>query len=177
MRRWFTLAIVLALGGCSSSTGGTAGDDTTKTDAPIVDSSATYHGTLDMSQTVPFGGVTYCAYSITLRQIDATIMMRQSGEVTGATVQALNVEATVGSCPYQPQPPSIANYSLDSAKLTPTGSTLQLVGAAANAPMVALTIEVSPSGTGQQAAMTFQRTDQTGELMWTVKPTLALAKN
>ncbi|HET9992771.1 MAG TPA: hypothetical protein VFQ65_29755 [Kofleriaceae bacterium] len=166
-----------ALGACSSSTGGTAGDDTTKTDAPAPEMSATYHGTLAMSQTVPFGGVTYCAYSITLRQIDATITMRPSGEVTGAMVQALNVEATVGSCPYQPQPPSIANYALDSAKLTPTGSTLQLAGAPANAPMVALTIDVSPSSSGQQAMMTFQRTDQTGELAWTVKPALALAKN
>jgi hypothetical protein len=171
MGRWF--ALVLAA--CSPATSGT-GDDTTKmTDAAAPDSATTYHGTLAMSATVPFGGVTYCAYSITLRQIDATIMMRHSGEVTGATVQALNVEATVGTCPYQPQPPSIANYSLDSAKVTPTGSTLQLGGAAANAPMVALTIDTSPNGSGIQAAMTFQRTDQTGELMWTVKPTLLLA--
>jgi hypothetical protein len=156
--------------------GGTAGDDQAKSDATIADSSATYHGTLDMSQTVPFGGVTYCAYSITLRQIDATVTMR-SGEVTGAMVQALNVEATVGTCPYPPQAPSIATYSLDSAKATPTGATLQLSGAAANAPKVALTIDVSPNGVSQQANMTFQRTDQTGELMWTVKPTLLLAKD
>jgi hypothetical protein len=90
-------------------------------------------------------------------------------------VQALNVESTVGSCPYQPQPPSIANYALASAKVTPTGSMLQLAGATGNSPMVALTIETSPNGSGLQAAMTFQRTDQSGELMWTVKPTLLLA--
>jgi hypothetical protein len=171
MGRWF--ALVLAA--CSPSTS-SSGDDTTKmTDAAMPASSATYHGTLDMSATVPFGGVTYCAYSITLRQIDAMITMRHSGEITGATVQALNVEATVGSCPYPPQAPSIASYSLDSAKVTPTGSTLQLAGATGNAPMVALTIDTSPNGSGLQAAMTFQRTDQTGELMWTVKPTLLLA--
>jgi len=175
MRRWFTLALTVAA--CSPSTASTGDDGSATSDSSTPDSSSTYHGTLAMSQTVPFGGVTYCAYSITLRQIDATITMRPSGEVTGAMVQALNVEAIVGSCPYQPQPPSIANYSLDSAKLTPTGSTLQLAGAPGNAPMVALTIDTSPNGAGQQAMMTFQRTDQTGELMWTVKPTLSLAKN
>jgi len=171
MRWWFVLALAACSPGAPSG-----GDDTTKTaDATMASSSTTYHGTLDMSATVPFGGVTYCAYSITLRQIDAMVTMRSSGEVTGSTVQALNVEAVVGSCPYQPQPPSIANYSLDSAKATPTGSMLQLAGAAANTTKVALSIDLSPNGSGLQAAMTFQRTDQTGELMWTVKPTLLLA--
>ena len=171
MRRWFVLATLAA---CSAGSPG--GDDTTKmTDAATASMSTTYHGTLDMSATVPFGGVTYCAYSITLRQIDVTITMRPSGEVTGSMVQALNVEATVGSCPYPPAAPSIANYSLDSAKITPTGSMLQLAGAAANSPKVALTIDTSPNGSGLQASMSFQRTDQTGELMWTVKPTLLLA--
>lgn len=166
--------LLIALAACSPSTGGTAIDAGPTADAPTATESKTYHGTLEMSPTVPFGGVVYCAYSITLRQLDVSITLRPSGEVTAASVQALNVEAVVGSCPYQPSPPSIAEYSLGTAKMIPNGSMLTFTGDAANQPVVALTVTTAASSTGQQAKLTFVRTDQTGELAWTVKATVPL---
>jgi len=171
---WRALAFSLAVAGCTASTGGATGDAGKPADSSTPDSSKTYHGTLEMSPTVPFGGVVYCAYSITLRQIDVSITMRPSGEVTGAAVQALNVEATVGSCPYMPSPPSIANYSLGTAKMIPNGSMLTLTGDPANSPVVALAITTTASGTKQSAMLSFQRTDQSGELAWNVVVTVPL---
>lgn len=168
------VALSLVVAGCTASTGGVTGDAGKPADAGTPGASKTYRGTLDMSQTVPFGGVVYCAYSITLRQIDVQITMRPSGEVTGAAVQALNVEATVGTCPYPPSPPSIANYTLGTAKMIPNGSMLTLTGDPANSPMVALDITTTTSGTKQEAMLSFLRTDQTGELAWNVVVTVPL---
>lgn len=169
--------LLIALVACSPSTGGTTTDAGKTADSATATESKTYHGTLEMSPTVPFGGVVYCAYSITLRQLDVSITLRPSGEVTAATVQALNVEAVVGSCPYQPSPPSIAQYSLGTAKMIPNGSMLTLTGDAANSPMVALTITTAAAGDKQQAMLSFLRTDQSGELAWNVKVSVPLTAN
>jgi hypothetical protein len=167
------VAIVLA--SCSPSSGAQVPADATSVDAPDTQPSTIYHGTLDQTAPVDFGGGMFCTYSITLTSLAIDVTVRPSGEVTAAAVQNLNVEGIVGTCPFTPSPPSIAKYTLASAKPIPNGATLELDGDPANAPKVTLTIDMIASGVHQTVTATFHRTDQTAELNWSVTAQLTLA--
>jgi hypothetical protein len=168
------VAIVLA--SCSPSSGSQVTADATPVDAPETDPSTVYHGTLDQTAPVDFGGGNFCTYSITLTSLAVDVTVRPTGEVTAAAVQNLNVEGIVGTCPFTPSPPSIAKYSLASAKPIPNGATLELDGDPANAPKCTLTIDdMVASGVHQAVTATFHRTDQAAVLNWTVTAQLTLA--
>lgn len=171
MRMW--VAVVLA--SCSPSSGSHVTADAPLVDAPAAEISTVYHGTLDQTPPVTFGGGTFCTYSITLTSVAVDVTVRPTGEVSAATVQNLNVEGIVGTCPFTPTPPSIAKYTLSSAKPIPNGSTLELVGDPANEPKVALTIDMVAAGTHQAVTATFHRTDQDPVLNWSVTTQLTLA--
>ena len=172
MRIW--VAILLA--SCSSSNGGSqVTTDAKPIDAPTTEASTVYHGTLDHTALVDFGGGMYCTYSITLTSLAVDVTVRPTGEVSAAAVQNLNVEGIVGTCPYTPSPPSIAKYTLASAKPIPNGATLELAGDPANQPKVALTIDMTTTGVHQAVTATFHRTDQAGVLNWSVTAQLTLA--
>jgi hypothetical protein len=171
MRSW--VAIVLA--SCSPSSAGQVTADATPVDAPATEASTVYHGTLDQTAPVDFGGGSFCTYSITLTSLAVDVTVRPTGEVTAASVQNLNVEGIVGTCPFTPSPPSIAKYTLASAKPIPNGATLELDGDPANAPKVALTIDMIASGVHQAVTATFHRTDQATVLNWSVTAQLTLA--
>jgi hypothetical protein len=171
MRIW--LALVLA--SCSPSSGSQATTDATSVDAPATEASTVYHGTLDQTAPVNFGGGVYCTYSITLTSLAIDVTVRPTGEVSGASVQNLNVEGIVGTCPFTPSPPSIAKYTLASAKPIPNGATLELDGDPANAPKVTLTIDMIATGVHQAVTATFHRTDQAAVLNWSVTAQLTLA--
>lgn len=173
---WFRWLPLVAVSGC--------GQVTAPPDAAIVPDAdltpaVTYRATLDKTPAVRFGGVVYCLYSITLKQLDVTVAIRPSGEVTSATVQDLNFEEVVPvspPCPNPPAPATIANYSLDSATRGTGGTTrLTFKGAATNAPTVALVGDLTSVGTVNELKLGFMRTDQQeAELAWSVLVTLPL---
>lgn len=165
---------VVALAACGSVNGKVTPDASTA-DAADMSQPTTYHAMLDHTDAVPFGGTPYCNYTITLEQLDVAIAIQASGRVSSATVQDLNVEGTLMMCPYPPSPPSIANYSLESSKPVSGGTELTFKGAAANAPAVALTAVLQPTGSIYSAHLGFMRTDQVSTLNWSVAVTLTLA--
>jgi hypothetical protein len=170
-RMWrFTLVVLV---GCLQPTTGAALDAARgSADAAIPQPAIAYHGTLAATAPVAFGGGAYCNYTITLKQLDVVVSM-ESVNVSAATVQALDVEATDTACPYIVTPPSLQKYTLETAKPTPTGSTMTFSGDPANVTAVALDV-ITMSTTS--ARLTFHRTDQTGPLAWTVTATVPLAK-
>jgi hypothetical protein len=170
MRMWVTLV----LASCSPSSGSQVAADARPVDAPATESSTVYHGMLDQTVPVTFGGGSFCTYSITLTSVTVDVTVRPTGEVSAATVQNLNVEGIVGTCPFAPTPPSIAKYTLSSAKPIPNGATLELAGDPANSPKVALTIDMVAAGTHQAVTATFHRTDQDAVLNWSVTTQLTL---
>ncbi|CAN5632859.1 hypothetical protein BH11MYX1_BH11MYX1_02970 [soil metagenome] len=173
MDRMWRPALVL-LTGCLQPTTGAPVDaaGTGSADAPVTQPAIAYHGTLAATPPVAFGGGAFCNYTITLKQLDVVISL-QNTDVSAATVQALDVEATDTACPYAVMPPAIQKYTLETAKPTPTGSIMTFSGDPSNATAVALSV-VTMSTTSAQ--LTFHRTDQAGALAWTVTATVPLAK-
>ena len=135
----------------------------------------TYKGTLDATMPAPFGGGTFCNYTITLKQLAVELGILPSKQAMTGRVQALNVEASVPPCTFLPAPPSIANYTLASSKPSAAGATLTFQGAAANTPAVDLVIELSGVGSAYQARLGFHRTDQQPPLDWSVLTTVPLS--
>lgn len=170
-RMWrFTLGVLV---GCLQPTTGAALDAAAgSADAALPQPTIAYHGTLAATAPVAFGGGMFCNYTITLKQLDIVVSM-QSVNVAAATVQALDVESTDTACPYTVMPPALQKYTLETAKPTPTGSTMTLSGDPANATAVALDVNTMSTTAAQ---LTFHRTDQTGALAWTVTATVPLAK-
>ena len=165
---------VVGLAACGSVHGQVT-PDASSIDAPDQSPPKTYHALLDQTNAVSFGGAPYCKYTITLKQLDVAIAIQPSGRVSSAIVQDLNVEAVVPPCPYSPSPPSIANYSLDSAKPVTGGTELTFKGAMANTPAVALTAMLLSSGSVYSAQLGFMRTDQAAILNWSVAVQVTLA--
>ena len=137
----------------------------------------TYKGRIDKTTAVMFGGgpMGYCTYTMSLQQLSVEIGIRPSGEVTTGHVQALNVEAIVGTCMYAPAPASIANYNFVSATPSANGMMLTFEGEATNATKASLVVNLSSSGPTQTAAMIFHRTDLGAPLDWRVAVTVPLA--
>jgi hypothetical protein len=136
----------------------------------------TYKGTLAQTTAVAFGGAPYCNYTITLKQLDVQLAILPSKQIMSGQAQALNVEATEAACPNGTIPASIAKYTFAPAKPSPSGTTLVFTGAAANAPVVTLSVDVVSAGTAYQANLGFHRTDSPiASLNWTVIVTIPLA--
>jgi hypothetical protein len=124
---------------------------------------------------VAFGGAPYCNYTITLKQLEVDLGILASGQVSTGRVQALNVEGTDANCPYMPIPPTIANYTLQSA--TPNGNATKLTfqGDPGNVPAASLVVNLSRSGSTYSAMLTFHRVDQPAPFDWTVNATVAVS--
>jgi hypothetical protein len=173
------LAVALCAAACGEvSQSGDAGIDSAPSDAGTP---RMFQGTMDEVTPVTFGGLPYCTYKITLKQLQIQIGILPSGQIATGHVQDLNVESIIPSttpnCPadYEVIPPNIATYTLLSA--TPAGSTttLTFTGGASNMPPADLTIELSSVGSAYQAKLGFHRTNVEPPLDWSVIATVSLS--
>jgi hypothetical protein len=136
----------------------------------------TYKGTLAQTTPVAFGGMPYCNYTMTLKQLDLQLAILPSKQIVSGHAEALNVEGADTACTQPLIPPSIAKYTFTTAKPSPSGTTLVFTGDTANAPPVTLSVDVVSAGTAFQANLGFHRTDGiTASLNWTVIATIPLA--
>ena len=140
-----------------------------------------YKGTMDTVPTVTFGGVPYCTYTITLKQLEVELGILPSGLVASGQVQDLNVEAVVPSttpnCPADLEviPPNIATYAMQSVAASDNVQTLMFKGGASNMPPVDLTVELSSVGSAYQAKLGFHRNNVVPPLDWSVIATVSLS--
>lgn len=148
---------------------------------PDADVPRTYRGTTDQVPPVTFGGMPYCMYTITLKQLEIELGLLSSGQPTTGRVQNLNVEAvipsTVPNCPptLEVIPPNIAVYNFESAMPGTGGTTITFKGAAGNQPPADLTVELSSVGSAFQARLGFHRNNQPPPLDWSVIATVSLS--
>jgi hypothetical protein len=140
-----------------------------------------YRGTLAETAAVGFGGLPYCHYTITLKQLSIEVEILPGGQVNTGRAQALNVEAVVVStmpnCPANTPviPPNIATYTFQSAKPITGGMQLTFKGGSTNNPGVNLVVDLAAAGTGFQARLAFQRFDQPAVLNWSVVAMLSMS--
>ncbi len=163
---------------CAPKTGGsTPAVDAHGADGSIAQA-VSYHGTLAAtSPPVQFGGTPFCMYSITLKSLDLSLAMQETGEVTAATMKNINVEAIVGTCQYTPTPPTAAMYTLASSKPISNGTELTFQGDPSNPTKVALTIDLVAAADSYMATAMFKRTDQADPLLaWVVTAKLNVSK-
>ena len=149
-----------------------------------VDASPTpraYKGTLDMVPAVTFGGLPFCTYTITLKQLEVEIGILPTGQIATGQVQDLNVEAVVPSttpnCPADLEviPPNIATYTMQSVMPSANGETLTFKGGPSNMPPVDLTVELTTVGSAYQARLGFHRNNVVPPLDWSVIATVSLS--
>ena len=137
----------------------------------------TYKGTLDTTKAVSFGGDPYCAYAMTLKDIEIEIAALESGDIIGAAVKNLAVEETPPTdppCPHQPMAPSMQRFALTTVTKTASGATLAFEGASTNRPETSLVIDLTKVGVTYEASAGWKRTDQTPPLVWEVRAKLTL---
>jgi hypothetical protein len=123
-------------------------------------------------------GVTYCKYTITLKQLDVQLTIAPSGQVTSGHVQDLNLEAAIQPCSNDPIAPNIATYELATATATTGGTTLTFQGGATNMPPATLTVMLAKVNSLYTANLTFHRNDGLDpvfEWMVTTMPPVPLA--
>lgn len=147
---------------------------------PVTDggTATTFVGTLDATPPVTFGGTPYCKYTVVMKSIDIEVSIipgaNGSNQIIGATVKNTMVEDTVKPCPNAPSPPSDQSFAFTTLTQLPTGYELAFSGAKANKPATKLTLDLTPQGSGWMATAHWLRTDQTGNLNWTVTSTITL---
>jgi hypothetical protein len=129
------------------------------------------------------GGIMYCNYTITLKQLDLQLAILPSGQVTSGHVQDLNVEAVVPSptlgCTATNPPPipaNIAMYQLATATAGTGAMTLTFQGGTSNMPLATLVAVLTKVGSLYSAKLTFHRSDAPDPVFeWTVTATVPLA--
>lgn len=178
------LAVALCAGACGTvsrapsdaAIGDVAGPDAT--------TAVTYAVRIDKGPMVMFGGSGFCMYTIALQQLEVQLAILPTGQVVSGQVQDLNVEAVIPSttpvvCAVNNPmtiPPNIARYQLTSATPAAAGMTLTFQGSATNAPPATLVADLSGSGAGYSAKLTFQRDDGLATAVeWMVKTTVLLS--
>lgn len=141
-----------------------------------------FRGAMDEVPAVTFGGAPACTYHITLKQLEITLTLAPSGQVTMGHVQDLNVESVVVSttpnCPadYGVIEPNIASYTLQSAQPNDTTTTLTFKGGPTNKPPADLTVELSSVGSAYQARLGFHRNELGPPFDWSVIVMLPLSE-
>src|SRR5262249_59144039 len=110
------------------------------------------------------GGMPYCMYTITLKQLEIELGIFPSGQPTSGHVQDLNVEAVVVSttpynCPADTPviPANIASYTFLSAKPSANGQTVTFQRGASNAPSADLTVALATVVSAFQSRRGFHR--------------------
>lgn len=166
------------LGGSATARDAATTNDTTL-EASVVEADTTsYVGELDASAAVKFGGdyadASHCNYTVTLEDIRVELVTA-NGDLAASTVRDTMVEATVGSCPYAPQPASAQSYALSAATTTDRGFHAEYLAASGNQPKGTLVVDLTKSGAGFAAAATWHRTDIGKPFDWTVTATVAVA--
>lgn len=150
--------------------------------APVVDAAGveasagatTYKGKLDTTKEAKFGGSPFCEYTMTLKDIEIEIAALESGEVIGAAVKDLAVEAALPPCPHPPMEQSMQRFALTTVTKTASGATLAFEGAKTNQPATSLVIDLAQVGVTYEASAGWKRTDQTPPLDWEVRAKLTL---
>jgi hypothetical protein len=166
--RW--TATWAAIAACAAACGSVADDpvDAAVSLDATPGTSSGYLGHVDVVPAVPFGHMPEtCDYTMTFKQLDVALTM--SGETpTAGHVQNLNVEATVGTCPYAPAPNVISTYTFDSAKPGPGGMILTFQADRTNATKASLVATLVKTTAGYTAKLAFHRTDIGTPFDWTV---------
>lgn len=172
--RYFAVALLAC--GCGEVAHPGADASTGHPDGRVPDAAmgTTYSGSTQQTASSPFGGVVYCHYTITLKQLMIDLAILPTGQVTTGHVQDINVEGTDANCPNGVIPASPANYSLQSAIATASGQKLTFLGAPENVPTASLEVDLSRSGSSYSTVLTFHRIDQVPELNWSLTTTLPL---
>jgi len=134
-----------------------------------------FRGTLAASPVVKFGGPPYCAYEVTLKNIDL-VSVTTGGDVTSAAASDTATEKAL-QCVYAPSPPSAQQFTFKAATKTADGDIhVELAGAEANQPKAALVVDLVTSGASSyDATLHWTRTDQPGTLAWAVTAKMLLS--
>lgn len=135
----------------------------------------TFRGRLDATLPVKFGGSPYCSYTVSLKEIVIEVAALESGDLIGASVSNLVVEATIPPCPNPPMAPARQTYALTTTTKTASGLTLGFEGAKPNQPATALVIDLVRIGVTYEASVGWHRTDQKPPLDWSVAAKITLA--
>lgn len=135
----------------------------------------TYKGQLDATNAVKFGGDPYCEYTMTLKDVAIEVAALESGDIIGAAVKDLVLEATVPPCPHAPMDPAVQRFALTTVTPTASGATLAFEGAKTNQPETSLVIDLAKVGATYQASAEWKRVDLDPPLDWTVTAKVTLA--
>ncbi len=168
----------LAAGACGSIPEVEPGADGGVDARPLPPGSTAYRGTLASSAEVRFGGpyngTPYCYYTITLKQIELSLVVSSTGAITDGAAQDLAVEAVVQPCEYPPLPAQIHKYTFRSATPTSSGHMVVMDSLSTNSPKTSLAITVTASGGAYSAAARWTRTDIDPPFNWSVAAPLTL---
>lgn len=151
--------------------------DAPPSDAPA--GSVVYRGMVQELPPVMFGGMGFCTWTITLKQIETQILVLPSGAIVGGSSQNLNVEqivATTPPCADPPLAPSIAKYSFESARSTPPGITVEFKSAPENMPPATLTMIVQRAGEQYMTDFRYHRTDFGPPIEWNITGSMMLLR-
>ena len=173
------LPLILALVGCSPSVESTNGPNGVDAAGPGGGGKAEvvrYRGTLAATSAVPFGGGTFCSYSVVLNNVDVDVALRNGDELQAMSIEDTMTESIVGTCPYTAEPPNRQMFSHNSERPVKTNPDNRvdptLVGLAANRPMTSALSTVTVQTDGSLAAtIRWERTDQTPPLKWIIATT------
>jgi hypothetical protein len=159
-----------------------SGGDSPPSDAAIAadaDPATTYHGVLDHTEPLAFGGQGFCDYRMTLKDLVVDVAITASGRVPSAHVQDLNFEELItmpcGEPPASPIGPNTATYDLELATPSTTGIGLTFTAATTNHPPATLAANLTRSATGYTAALVFHRFGEATVLNWTIYVSVELA--
>jgi hypothetical protein len=166
------IAAIVVAGACGSV-------DPPPTDAAIaVDAEPTtvYRGHLDQTPPLAFGPPIFCAYVMTLKQLDVEVAITAAGRVASAHVQDLNVEELAMPCgDIGTIAPNVATYELDLATRSTTGIGVTFTAGRSNEPTATLAANLTRAGAGYTAALIFHRVGQEPALNWTIQVAVDLA--
>lgn len=172
------VALTAAMLGCSpgiEGNGGPNGVDAATPNNGDKPEFLRYRGTLGATQSIPFGGMGFCTYSVLLQNVDVDVVLRAGEELAAMSIEDTMAETVVGSCPYTAEPPSRQMFSHDSARPVPATAEGRveptLAGITANRPMTNATALVTVEGGTVQATARWERVDQGPPLKWIISTT------
>jgi hypothetical protein len=138
-----------------------------------------YRGTLATTQTVAFGGMGYCDYSVVLEDVAIDVVLRETEELAAMSIENTMTEGVVGTCPYAPQAPSRQIFSHESGHAVPLDADGKaepaLTGVVENRPMTNATSVVTVRNSAATATIRWERIDQGPPLKWVVTTTAPIA--
>lgn len=179
------------LQGAPTRTPGRTSEDASITDAGTSDSGETtidankppqtvnWSGQLAASPTVAFGGVQYCKYSVTMKNIFVDMLVDDAGSATNGVVQAVMEEKIVSDCGTATPKPANTHTYTQTKPATSSGGSLRIEfqPSAKNSPKATLVFDGTfANATELDGKLTWHRIDidSAPELSWTVTATVHL---